>query len=105
MFTVIGAAISLLSGIVALVAWYLKRKRAPTIEERKEDVRQRFTDTIENVARLREAGNDAEADAMLRRLASIAIVPSLKQSTKPILDASGQRLGNDDPKGESGSPS
>ncbi len=68
MLSAIIAAITLLSGIVSLIAWWVKRKRAPTKEERLDDVKRQFTDTLANVARLRAQGDNAEADAMFRRL-------------------------------------
>lgn len=62
------AIVGLLSGVLSLVVWYMKREHAPTPEERRQDLKEEYADTIENVHRLRARGQNAEAEAMLRRL-------------------------------------
>jgi len=62
------AILSLLGSIMGLVMWWVKRKRAPSKQERIDDLKQEYSDSIEEVHRLRKKGDHAGAEAMLRRL-------------------------------------
>ena len=64
------AILGLLTALLGLLRWWLKRDRPPTPEEEKDAVRRQFQDSFENVYRLRNEGNHEEADAMLRRIAA-----------------------------------
>lgn len=103
MFTSI---LTILATLVGLWAWWVKRKKDPTPEERKADNREQIEDTFRNVYRLRSEGNHAEADAMLRRLASSStvgnIVRDVAKSTFSLPDPERERLGDNSPKGEPG---
>jgi ABC-type bacteriocin/lantibiotic exporter with double-glycine peptidase domain len=66
--SVIIAVITLLSGILSLVAWWVKRKRAPTKEERIDDANHENTDSQEALRKLREEKQDGKAEEMLVRM-------------------------------------
>lgn len=68
MISAIAGGLSLLAAIAGIIGWYIKRKRAPTKAEQIDDIKIQFSDTIENVHRLRSSGKDDEAEAMLRRM-------------------------------------
>lgn len=106
MLATIAAVITLLSALVGLWAWWLKRKRAPTPEERKDDVRQQFQDSFRNVYELRIQGNHAEADAMLRRMSNTSTANILQHPAKSALSTPNpdrERLGSDSSQGDAGS--
>lgn len=73
MWTAIGAIFGLLSTIGGIWLFYAKLKRTPTVAERIDALDEEYTDTIENIHRLRSNGRLADADAMLRRLNNRAI--------------------------------
>lgn len=66
---IVAGLITLLGLALGIWKFYASRKRAPTTQERLDDVDREFSDSIENVHRLREKGEHARADAMFRRLA------------------------------------
>lgn len=99
----VGTILSLIAGIVGLLLWWAKRKRSPTPDERRQDVRQQYHDSLENVHHLRSLGNHAEADAMLRRLAASAGVRGgAIKLTIGIDNPYGQCLGHDASEGKQG---
>lgn len=64
------AILGLLSGLLSLALLWARRKKEPTVSERKDDLEREFTGSggvIEKIHKLRAAGNHAEADALLRR--------------------------------------
>ena len=62
------AIISLLVALVPILFWWLKRKRSPTPEERQDDNRKEFERVMCEIATLRARGDNAGADALLRRM-------------------------------------
>ncbi len=76
--SIIIAIITLLSGIVGLVAWIVKNKVTP--EQRKDEVKHEFSDTLANVHRLRGIGRNVEADEMLERLGILDGTPIVRRA-------------------------
>ena len=87
----IAAIISIISAIIGLVTYVLKRKQSPSREERLDDMRESYGATLENIRRLRGLGQDADADAMLEQL-----VNRMRDETKADhhRDAERERVGN-----------
>ena len=62
------AIISLLTAVIPLVLWYVKRKHSPTTQERLADTAQEYERLRQELAAARGRGDDAGAESVLRRL-------------------------------------
>jgi len=90
--------IGLISAIITFIGYVLKRKHSPTREEREEDMRRTYGETLENIRRLRELGRDADADSMLEQLARRMSVDSTAAYDR--LNSRGQRVGGEASEGD-----
>ena len=62
------AIIGLLAGLVALAAWWLKRRKSPTGDERLDDLDREISALQIQIKHCRDRGDHAAADACLRLL-------------------------------------
>ena len=63
----VAVVLSILSGLISLLIIYARRRRSPTIEERKDDITLEATDTLSEIHTLRKAGDHAGAESLLRK--------------------------------------
>lgn len=70
------AIMTLMVGIIGLITYILKRRSSPSIEEQVYDNRSKYTKLMLEMYKLRDDGDDAGADAILRRLQDSAAIGS-----------------------------
>lgn len=96
------AIITLLSGIVSLIAWWVKRKRAPTQEERIDDANRENADSLEAIKKLRDNDEHDKAEEMLARMRQRAATGWVRnKSANPGLPTGspGERMDPNDTRG------
>ena len=62
------AILGLLTALIPVLLWYVKRKHSPTLEERLDDARRAQAALMAEVVEARRRGDDARAESLLRRL-------------------------------------
>jgi hypothetical protein len=65
--------LSIVSALIGLWIFYAKRHDTPTVSERIDDLETEYHDIIQKIHELREKGDNAGADAILRRLSTRSI--------------------------------
>jgi hypothetical protein len=67
--------LTFLGSLLGLAWWRLRRKHEPTPQQRLDDVTEELNRLRVQLAAARADGDDARADALLRRLRQLALAP------------------------------
>jgi hypothetical protein len=77
--------LSVIGTVLAIVLWILNRQRPPTKEEKVQAIEENKSDTLEAVRRLRDAGNNKDADEMLHRIRANAATGWVQNNRTSLL--------------------
>ena len=69
----LGAIAAAIAAVVGLWLWYVKRRKSPTKEERRDDLESELAGIERDLVEARRRGDHARADALLERLRDATI--------------------------------
>ncbi len=90
------AILGLLTALLPLIIWYVKRKYSPTGIERQDDLADDVAAITAEIMAARRDGDDARADALLRRLRAQHAGEQRPSGTAGQCDSSNSATGNRD---------